>query len=143
MGQPIDINGEIVQSGSPDQHILAGQNPNVGIIQGIFQSFSDAPGGLEEELHELMYSFGAEYWYDNQFAVRGGYFHEHATKGNRKYMTAGLGLKLNVFGIGVSYLVPTNSQRNPLDNTLRFSLNFDFESFTAQYKKSSGSESSE
>ena len=109
----------------------------------MFSSFADAPGGGTEEMREIMYSFGAEYWYDNQFAVRAGYFHEHATKGNRKYMTAGLGLKLNVFGIGVSYLVPTNSQRNPLDNTLRFSLSFDFETFTAQYKKTTGSESSE
>ncbi len=137
-----DINKLLVPS--PDSMINGVyEYKNQSVASGMFSSFADAPGGGTEELREIMYSFGAEYWYDNQFAVRGGYFHEHATKGNRKYITAGLGLKLNVFGIGVSYLVPTNSQRNPLDNTLRFSLNFDFESFTAQYKKSGGSESSE
>jgi len=76
-----------------------------------------------------MYSVGVEYWYDKQFAVRAGYFHENATKGNRKYFTVGLGLKYNVFGLNISYLVPTTNQRNPLDNTLRFSLLFDFSAF--------------
>ena len=98
-------------------------------IQGIFSSFGDAPGGFKEELKELTYSIGAEYWYDDQFAVRAGYFYEHAQKGNRKYFTVGIGLKYNVFGMNVSYLVPASSQRNPLDNTFRFSLLFDFESF--------------
>lgn len=95
-------------------------------IAGIFKSFSDAPDGFKEELRELMYSFGLEYWYDKQFAVRLGYFTESQYKGNRRYLTAGLGLKYNVFGINLSYLVPTTNQRNPLDNTLRFSLLFDF-----------------
>jgi len=95
-------------------------------ISGIFSSFSDAPDGLREELTELMYSFGVEYWYDNQFAVRAGYFNEHLQKGGRKYLTVGLGLKYNIFGLNFSYLVPTTNQRNPLDNTLRFSLLFDF-----------------
>ena len=75
-----------------------------------------------------MFSIGAEYWYDEQFAVRAGYYSEHALKGNRKYFTAGLGIKYNVFGLNFSYLVPTSSQRNPLDNTLRFTLLFDFDS---------------
>ncbi len=95
-------------------------------IRGIFESFGDAPEGLEEELRELMYSVGVEYWYDNQFAVRAGYFNEHSQKGNRKFLTLGLGLKYNVFGLNFSYLVPTTNQQNPLDNTLRFSLLFDF-----------------
>ncbi|TXB61507.1 type IX secretion system outer membrane channel protein PorV [Phaeodactylibacter luteus] len=95
-------------------------------ISGIFASFGDAPDGFQEELRELMYSFGVEYWYDNQFAVRAGYFNEHAQKGGRKYLTVGLGLKYNIFGLNFSYLVPTTNQRNPLDNTLRFSLLFDF-----------------
>ena len=95
-------------------------------IGGIFSSFGDAPGGGKEEFRELMYSIGLEYWYDEQFAVRAGYYSEHNTKGARKYFTVGLGLKYNIFGINFSYLVPTTSQRNPLDNTLRFSLLFDF-----------------
>ncbi|MCR9099019.1 MAG: type IX secretion system outer membrane channel protein PorV [bacterium] len=95
-------------------------------ISGIFSSFGDAPDGFQEELTELMYSFGVEYWYDKQFAVRAGYFNEHLQKGGRKYLTVGLGLKYNIFGLNFSYLVPTTNQRNPLDNTLRFSLLFDF-----------------
>ena len=95
-------------------------------IAGIFSSFSDAPQGFSEELREYTWSVGAEYWYDQQFAVRAGYFYEDVTKGGRQYLTAGVGLKYNIFGLNFSYLVPTSSQRNPLDNTLRFSLLFDF-----------------
>ena len=96
---------------------------------GVLSSFGDAPNGFSEEIRELMYSIGVEYWYDKQFAVRAGYYSEHATKGNRKFFTVGLGLKYNVFGLNFSYLVPTTNQRNPLDNTLRFSLLFDFGAF--------------
>lgn len=95
-------------------------------IAAAFNSFNDAPDGFKEELRELMYSFGVEYWYDRQFAVRTGYFMEDNTKGGRKFLTVGIGLKYNVFGLNFSYLVPTTNQRNPLDNTLRFSLQFDF-----------------
>lgn len=95
-------------------------------IGAIFSSWGDAPEGISEELREFMFSFGAEYWYDKQFAVRAGYFSEHVRKGARKYLTVGLGLKYNVFGLNFSYLVPTTNQRNPLDNTLRFSLLFNF-----------------
>ncbi|NJB86508.1 hypothetical protein GGR26_002276 [Lewinella marina] len=95
-------------------------------IAGILTSFSDAPDGFSEELREFTIGVGAEYWYAQQFAVRAGYFHENQTKGGRRYLTAGLGLKYNIFGINLSYLVPTSNQRNPLDNTLRFSLLFDF-----------------
>ena len=101
-------------------------------ITGIFNSFSDAPDGFSEELKELMYSFGAEYWYDQQFAVRAGYYNEHSQKGGRKFFTVGLGLKYNIFGLNFSYLIPTTNQRNPLDNTLRFSLLFDFDAFDSQ-----------
>lgn len=101
-------------------------------IAGIFSSLSDAPQGFGEELREFTYSVGAEYWYDKQFAVRAGYFSEHSTKGGRKYLTAGLGLKYNIFGLNFSYLVPTSAQRNPLDNTLRFSLLFDFGAASAK-----------
>ena len=101
-------------------------------VSAIFSSFSDAPEGFKEELRELMYSFGLEYWYDKQFAVRAGYFSEHNQKGGSKYLTLGLGLKYNIFGMNFSYLVPTTNQRNPLDNTLRFSLLFDFGAFDPQ-----------
>ena len=100
-------------------------------ISGIFSSFSDAPNGFNEELKELMYSAGIEYWYDKQFAVRAGYFTESRSKGDRHFFTVGLGLKYNIFGLNFSYLVPTTNQRNPLDNTLRFSLLFDFGAFGA------------
>ncbi|MBP7183964.1 MAG: type IX secretion system outer membrane channel protein PorV [Saprospiraceae bacterium] len=102
------------------------------MFAGILNSFSDAPGGFKEEMKELMYSVGVEYWYDRQFAVRAGYFSENATKGNRKYLTLGLGVKYNIFGLNISYLVPTTSQRNPLDNTLRFSLVFDFNAYNPE-----------
>ncbi len=99
----------------------------MSVPAGLFSSFNDAPGGFSEEMAELIWSVGAEYWYAEQFAVRGGYFHEAATKGNRQFLTAGIGLKFNVIGIDVSYLVPTNNQASPLDNTLRFALTFDFD----------------
>ena len=96
------------------------------LFSGIFGSFSDAPS-KGEEWKEFAFSVGAEYWYDKQFAVRAGYYYENPIKGNRQFLTAGLGLKYNVFGLNVSYLVPTSNQRSPLDNTLRFSLLFNFE----------------
>lgn len=100
-------------------------------VSAIFSSWGDAPEGFSEELKEFIYSVGLEYWYDQQFAVRAGYFNEHNQKGGRKYLTVGLGLKYNIFGLNFSYLVPTTNQRNPLDNTLRFSLLFDFGAFQA------------
>ncbi len=102
----------------------AGEYKDKGIVSGMFGSFSDASFG--EELSELMFSTGLEYWYNNQFAARAGYFNEHKLKGNRKYFTLGVGLKYNVFGLNFSYLIPTTGVHNPLDNTLRFSLLFDF-----------------
>lgn len=97
---------------------------NLAPLTGIFKSFSDAPGGFSEELQEIMWSVGAEYAYNNQFFVRGGYFNENQYKGNRKYFTAGAGFKLNVFQLDAAYVIST-SQTNPLDQTLRFSLSFD------------------
>ena len=129
----LDFNKLMAPTPDPSQEDADGDGvpdyKQVSTFAGILGSFSDAPGGFSEELRELMYSVGIEYWYDKQFAVRAGYFHEHATKGNRKYFTVGLGLKYNVFGLNISYLVPTTNQRNPLDNTLRFSLLFDFTAF--------------
>lgn len=106
--------------------IKYGKNPNVPVVKGIFQSFHDAPGGFEEELREFTYSFGLEYWYRKQFALRGGYFHENEYKGNRKFFTMGVGLKMNVLGLDFSYLIPTYAH-HPLANTVRLSISFDFD----------------
>ena len=130
----IDINKLLVptppkweyDSATNEQVVVAGKEPPGSVVVGMFQSFYDAPAGFPEEMHEIAYSIGAEYWYRNQFAIRTGYFHEHATKGNRKYFTVGIGLRLNVFALDFSYLVPTNGQNSPLANTLRFTLGFDF-----------------
>jgi len=116
--------GQFARDGNGDLIIDSGRNPNRNVVAGIFQSFFDAPGGLREELNELTYSFGVEYWYSNQFAIRGGYFHEHATKGNRQFFSLGLGLKYNVFSLDFAYLIPTE-QQSPLANVLRFSMHFD------------------
>lgn len=107
--------------------ISAGKDPNVAVPVAIFQSFYDAPEGFREELHEITYSVGTEYLYNNQFALRGGYFHENASKGNRKYFTAGAGFRLKIFTIDFSYLMPL-AQNHPLARTLRFSLGFDLKS---------------
>lgn len=100
------------------------------VIGSWFSSFGDAPDGFSEELKEFQVSLGAEYWYNNQFAFRAGYFFEDKSKGNRKYFTLGVGIKYNVFGFNFSYLLPSGSgvNRNPLSNTLRFSLLFDLSS---------------
>lgn len=108
-----------------------GINSDKSVIAGIFSSFGDAPGGMKEELQEINFSAGVEYWYNNQFALRAGYFYEHENKGNRKFLTAGAGFRMNVFALDFSYLLPT--QRNhPLENTLRFTLSFDVEAFGNQ-----------
>ena len=95
-------------------------------IAGIFKSFSDAPGGFEEELREIYWGVGAEYNYNDQFFLRGGYHYETEYKGNRKYFTIGAGFRMNVFSLDAAYLVST-AQSNPLDQTLRFTLSFDMD----------------
>jgi hypothetical protein len=128
-GLPIfDDNGE--------QIIAFGKDPNVSVPVGMFQSFYDAPGGFKEEMREFSFAVGVEYWYDKQFAVRGGYFHEDRLKGNRKFFTLGAGLRYNVFGLDFAYLIPTGGQaKNPLENTLRFTLHFDFDAFQQQNRQ--------
>lgn len=118
----LDVNKLMVPT--PDS---AGKYREKGSLEGMFSSFGDAPGGFSEELKELMFSAGAEYMYNEQFAVRAGYFYENKDKGNRKYFTAGVGIKYDIFGLNFSYLVPSGNgiQRNPLSNTLRFTLSFD------------------
>jgi len=107
-----------------DGEIIDGKDPDVSVPVAIFQSFYDAPDGFKEEIREITSSIGLEYWYNNQFALRAGYFHENASKGNRKYFTAGAGFKFKGFTIDFSYLMPTVSN-HPLARTLRFSLAFD------------------
>ncbi len=126
LGNPIiDASGNrVIEEGG-------GMDPEVSVVQGMIQSFYDAPGGFSEEMKEFIWVLGAEYWYDNQFAIRGGYFHESSMKGNRQFFTLGAGLRYNVFGLDFSYLIPTD-QQNPLQNTLRFTLTFDFDGFENQ-----------
>lgn len=106
--------------------IYAGKDDDVSMVQGMFQSFYDAPDGFSEELKEITIGVGAEYWYEKIFSLRAGFFHEAKMKGNRRYLTFGAGLRYNVFGLDVSYLVPVNntstSGTNPLEGTLRFNL---------------------
>ncbi len=132
--------GQPVVNDDGSYKILYGYNNNVSVVQGMIQSFYDAPGygwseekqdyvhygTFYEELCEINIGAGVEYWYNNVFAVRAGYFNETALKGNRKYVTLGAALKYNVFGLDVSYLIPVNSVvgSNPLENTLRFNLTY-------------------
>jgi hypothetical protein len=104
--------------------VVYGKDDDRSLLSGMFGSFSDAPDGGSEELHELMTSLGIEYWYNETFAARLGYFNEAKTKGNRKYMTVGLGFRKNSFGIDMAYIVPTNKRDHPLAETLRFTLLF-------------------
>ena len=103
---------------------LNSSDTQVGIISGVFSSFG---GG--NQLQKLDLSLGLEYWYQDQFAVRAGYFYEDKSNGDRQYITAGLGVKYNVFQINAAYIVPQGSgtTRNPLSNTVRFSLLFEFD----------------
>jgi hypothetical protein len=102
-----------------------GSEQDQGWVEGVFSSFGDAPGGFSEEIKEFTYAFGAEYLYNNAFALRGGYFHESADKGNRQYFTLGGGFKTNAMNIDLSYLINSSDVNNPLENSLRFSLSFD------------------
>src|SRR4029078_9190978 len=116
-----------------EDSIKLGNYRRKGVVRSWFSSFGDAPGGFREELKEFQVSLGAEYMYNNQFALRAGYFYEAPTKGNRKYFTVGAGLNYNMFGLNFSYLIPSGSgvNRNPLSNTLRFSLLFNLDKDTA------------
>jgi hypothetical protein len=117
---------------SDGSKVINGREPqDAPLIQGMLSSFSDAPGGIGEELREFTISIGAEYWYAKQFALRAGYFHEAETKGARRYATFGAGLKYKVFQIDAAYLQPF-TRRHPLQNTIRFSLLFDIDAFKDQ-----------
>jgi hypothetical protein len=108
-----------------DGNIIKGVDDNRSFLSGIFGSFSDAPGGFKEELQEISYSSGLEYWYNDQFALRTGYFYENPNKGNRQYLTLGFGLKYSDFNLDMSYIA-ANQDKSPLANTLRFSVSYNF-----------------
>lgn len=125
---PVDLNGD-GDTSDPGEDGVAQNNANynsIGWTSGIFKSFGDAPDGFSEELKEFTYAIGAEYWYQDAFALRTGYFHESEQKGKRKYFTLGAGFKYNVVTLDVSYLFSASKVPNPLENTLRFSLTFNF-----------------
>ena len=127
--QSADLNGDGLIT-TQDEIDLRQQNINdynkINWVSGIFSSFGDAPGGFSEELREFTYSVGAEYLYQDSFALRLGYFNESPMKGSRKFFTLGAGFKYNVVKVDVSYLFSASKVKNPLENTLRFSLSFNF-----------------
>lgn len=120
----------LVPTPNPDPDKTAIENAaaynKIGWSEGIFKSFNDAPGGLSEEFQEITYAVGSEYTYQDSFAFRMGYFHESPAKGARKYYTLGAGFTYNVVKIDLSYLFSASRVNNPLENTLRFSLTFNF-----------------
>ena len=107
---------------------------DISSIRGIFKSFSDAPNGFKEELEEIQWSLGAEYSYNDRFAIRAGYHHESANKGNRKYFTVGAGFKMSVFSLDAGYVIST-AKSNPLDQTLRLTLSFDMDGIKDLFKR--------
>ena len=109
-----------------DNAIFEGSDPDVNFFKGVFQSFGDAPGGFSEELKEFTWALGAEYWYQDVFAFRAGYFNESEDKGSRKFLSLGAGFRYTAINIDISYLFSTSRVRSPLEGTLRFGLTFNF-----------------
>jgi hypothetical protein len=110
-----------------DNNLKGYSQPDINFFNGIFKSFNDAPGGIQEELKEITWALGFEYLFAETLALRTGYFNESEEKGSRKYMTFGAGVKLKGMGVDISYLSSASKIRNPLENTLRFSLSFNFD----------------
>ena len=108
------------------------RQPDVDFIKGIFISFSDAPDGLSEELSEITSAFGLEYSLRDSFSIRTGFFNESQEKGSRRYFTMGAGFNLNFIDIDLSYLFSTSRVRNPLENTIRFSLSINLDQTALQ-----------
>lgn len=120
-----DLNGD--GTVTPEERNQNNDNyRSIGWTSGVFKSFGDAPDGLSEEIKEFTYSLGAEYLYQDSFAMRLGYFHESPLKGARQFFSLGAGFKYNVVKVDVSYLFSASKVKNPLENTLRFSLTFNF-----------------
>ena len=127
--QSADLNGDGLITTQEEIDLRTKNNADyrkINWVSGIFSSFGDAPGGFSEELKEFTYSVGAEYLYQDSFAFRLGYFHESPEKGARKFFSLGAGFKYNVVKVDVSYLFSASKVKNPLENTLRFSLTFNF-----------------
>jgi len=122
------------ESNSDYQDRVRREYSDVSSIKGMFDSFSDAPGGFKEEMEEVQWSIGAEYVYHDQFSLRAGYHHESESKGNRKYFTVGGGFRMSVFSLDVGYVIST-AQTNPLDQTLRFTLAFDMDGIKDLFRK--------
>ena len=125
---------EVDETNSDYQDRVRKEYSDIGSINGMFKSFSDAPGGFKEELEEVQWSVGAEYVYHDQFSLRAGYHHESESKGNRKYFTVGGGFRMSVFSLDVGYVIST-AQSNPLDQTLRFTLSFDMDGIKDLFRK--------
>lgn len=119
---------KLVPDGNGGTIVTPDNSSNKSVIDALFGSFTDAPGGLKEELQEITLSTGLEYWYNKKFALRTGYFNESQNKGNRKFFTVGAGVKMNFCSVDFSYLMPTR-QNNPLANTIRFTILFNADSF--------------
>ena len=107
---------------------------DISSISGIVKSFGDAPNGFSEELQEIQWSVGAEYWYNDKFTLRAGYHHEAENKGNRKYFTFGAGFRMSVFSLDAGYVIAT-AKSNPLDQTLRFTLSFDMDGIKDLFRR--------
>ena len=123
--QDPDLNGD--GTTTPEERNQNNQNYRaIGWTSGVFKSFGDAPDGFGEEIKEVTYAVGAEYLYQDSFAMRLGYFHESPLKGARQFFSLGAGFKYNVVKVDVSYLFSASKVKNPLENTLRFSLTFNF-----------------
>ena len=121
------------ESNSEYQDRVRREYSDVSSIKGMFQSFSDAPGGFKEEMDEIQWSVGAEYIYHDQFSLRAGYHHQAESKGNLKYFTVGGGFRMSVFSLDVGYVIST-ARSNPLDQTLRFTLAFDMDGIKDLFK---------
>ena len=127
--EPIDLNDDGDTSDPGETNGVSEANTEydkIGWAEGIFKSFNDAPDGMSEELKEFTYSVGAEYLYQDSFALRMGYFHESPDKGARRFFSMGAGFTYNIIKVDVSYLFSASKVKNPLENTLRFSLSFAF-----------------
>ena len=122
------------ESNSDYQDRVRREYSDISSIKGMFDSFSDAPGGFKEEMEEIQWSVGAEYVYNDKFSLRAGYHHESQSKGNRKYFTVGGGFRMSVFSLDVGYVIST-AQSNPLDQTLRFTLAFDMDGIKDLFRK--------
>jgi len=122
----VDTDGDGTQDTDEPSIIVEGKDNDVSFISGVFQSFGDAPGGFSEELKEWTWALGAEYQYQDSFALRTGYFNESDEKGARKFFALGAGFKYSTINIDLSYLFSASKVQSPLENTLRFTLTFNF-----------------